>query len=126
MGWDIKNDGLHVVFSKSIPSVIKSWLGPFVHQFVGDQGLSMEDIRHFVAHPGGKKVLDAYQKALDMDEEQTATSKSVLQHHGNMSSPTVLYVLKDFIGQRPAAGETGLMTALGPGFCGELLLLEWQ
>ncbi|PIC67017.1 type III polyketide synthase [Sporosarcina sp. P16a] len=126
MGWDIKNDGLHVVFSKSIPTVIKSWLGPFVHQFVEDHNLSMEDVQHFVAHPGGKKVLDAYQKALDMDQEQTATSKKVLQDHGNMSSPTVLYVLKDFIEQQPAEGEYGLMAALGPGFCGELLLLEWQ
>ncbi|AXH99633.1 type III polyketide synthase [Sporosarcina sp. PTS2304] len=126
MGWDIKNDGLHVVFSKSIPNVIKSWLGPFVHQFVKEQNLSMEDVTHFVAHPGGKKVLDAYEKALHMDSQQTATSKKVLQHHGNMSSPTVLYVLKDFIEQQPTSGDIGLMAALGPGFCGELLLLEWQ
>ncbi|ARD47378.1 type III polyketide synthase [Sporosarcina sp. P37] len=126
MGWDIKSDGLHVVFSKSIPAVIKSWLGPFVHQFVGEHDLTMKDILHFVAHPGGKKVLDAYQKALQLDQGQTAASKKILQHHGNMSSPTVLYVLKDFIEQQPAEGEYGLMAALGPGFCGELLLLEWQ
>ncbi|WP_153730868.1 type III polyketide synthase [Sporosarcina obsidiansis] len=126
MGWDVKNDGLHVVFSKSIPTVITSWLGPFVHQFVKDQDLSMTDIHHFVAHPGGKKVLDAYQKALHMDADQTATSKNVLQHHGNMSSPTVLYVLEEFIEKQPASGDFGLMAALGPGFCGELLLLEWQ
>ncbi|GKV67081.1 MULTISPECIES: type III polyketide synthase [unclassified Sporosarcina] len=126
MGWDIKNDGLHVVFSKSIPTVITSWLGPFVHQFVEDQELSMDDVEHFVAHPGGKKVLLAYEKALSMETDQTAISKKVLQQHGNMSSPTVLFVLKEFIDQQPAAGEYGLMAALGPGFCGELLLLEWQ
>ncbi|MEK4025679.1 type III polyketide synthase [Sporosarcina sp. FSL W7-1283] len=126
MGWDIKNDGLHVVFSKSIPTIIKSWLGPVVHRFVEEQELSMSDINHFVAHPGGKKVLDAYQAALHLDTNETATSKKVLQHHGNMSSPTVLYVLKEFIEQQPAVGERGLMAALGPGFCGELLLLEWQ
>lgn len=126
MGWDIKNDGLHVVFSKSIPNVIKSWLGPFVHQFVEEQNLTMADIHHFVAHPGGKKVLDAYEKALHMDSDHTAASKKVLQHHGNMSSPTVLYVLENFIEQQPEPGEYGLMAALGPGFCGELLLLEWQ
>ncbi|PIC64286.1 type III polyketide synthase [Sporosarcina sp. P13] len=126
MGWDIKNNGLHVVFSKSIPHVIKSWLGPFVHQFVEEQQLTMDRVEHFVAHPGGKKVLDAYKKALHMEDDQTATSKRVLQHHGNMSSPTVLYVLKDFIEQQPKLGEFGLMAALGPGFCGELLLLEWK
>ncbi|MDV6378053.1 type III polyketide synthase [Sporosarcina sp. GW1-11] len=126
MGWDIKNDGLHVVFSKSIPHVIQSWLGPFVHQFVEEQQLTTDRIKHFVAHPGGKKVLDAYEKALHMEADQTATSKRVLQYHGNMSSPTVLYVLKDFIEQQPKLGELGLMAALGPGFCGELLLLEWQ
>lgn len=126
MGWDVKNDGLHVVFSKSIPTVITDWLGPFVHQFAEDQGLSMEEIRHFVAHPGGKKVLRAYEKALHMEPDQTAVSKKVLQHHGNMSSPTVLFVLKEFMDRKPDAGDYGLMAALGPGFCGELLLLEWQ
>lgn len=126
MGWDITNSGLHVVFSKSIPSVITDWLGPFVHQFVEEQNLTITDVDHFVAHPGGKKVLSAYENALHMTTDQTATSKKVLQHHGNMSSPTIFYVLKDFIEQRPTAGEYGLMAALGPGFCGELLLLEWQ
>lgn len=55
MGWDVKNSGLHVVFSKSIPSIISKWLGPFIHEFLGEHDLSAEQIENFVAHPGGKK-----------------------------------------------------------------------
>ncbi len=125
MGWDVKNNGLHVVFSKSIPSIITQWLGPFVHDFLNTHRLSNGDIAHFVAHPGGKKVLEAYEHALHFEAKKTDISRKVLQENGNMSSPTVLYVLERFMAQTPTAGEYGLVAALGPGFCGELLLLEW-
>lgn len=55
MGWNMKNDGLHVVFSKSIPSIIEKWLEPFVTEFLTEYQLSAEQIDHFIAHPGGKK-----------------------------------------------------------------------
>lgn len=126
MGWDIKNNGLYVVFSKSIPSIITNWLGPFVHEFLSSYGVSKDDITHFVAHPGGKKVLTAYEEALGFDSTMTTISRDVLRNHGNMSSPTVLYVLKQFMASKPEAGEYGIMAALGPGFCGELLLLQWN
>ena len=126
MGWDIKNNGLYVVFSKSIPSIITNWLGPFVHEFLGAYNLNKDDITHFVAHPGGKKVLKAYEDALGFDSTKTDISRDVLRNHGNMSSPTVLYVLKQFMESSPEAGDYGLMAALGPGFCGELLLLKWN
>ena len=64
MGWDVKNNGLYVVFSKSIPAIITKWLGPFVHDFLGNFGLTQGDITHFIAHPGGKKILDAYETHL--------------------------------------------------------------
>jgi len=126
MGWDIKNNGLYVVFSKSIPSIITNWLGPFVHEFLDRNELSQKEITHFIAHPGGKKVLQAYEEALHFDSTKTEISRNVLRQHGNMSSPTVLYVLKEFMNQSPSKGEYGLMAALGPGFCGELLLLRWE
>lgn len=125
MGWDVKNNGLHVVFSKSIPSIITQWLGPFVHDFLQSHNLTDEDVTHFVAHPGGKKVLEAYENALHFESDKTDISRDVLRGHGNMSSPTVLYVLERFMAQAQTPGEYGLMAALGPGFCGELLLLEW-
>ena len=126
MGWDVKNSGLYVVFSKSIPAVITNWLGPFVHEFLSEQGLTKDNITHFVAHPGGKKVLEAYETALGFEKSKTDISRDVLRSNGNMSSPTILYVLEEFMESNPVAGDYGLMAALGPGFCGELLLLKWE
>ncbi|MFC5589873.1 type III polyketide synthase [Sporosarcina soli] len=126
MGWDVKNNGLYVVFSKSIPAIITNWLGPFVHEFLEKYGVTKNDLTHFVAHPGGKKVLGAYEKALGFDSNKTDISREVLRENGNMSSPTVLYVLEKFMDRKPINGEYGLMAALGPGFCGELLLLRWE
>ncbi|MBE1555418.1 type III polyketide synthase [Sporosarcina limicola] len=126
MGWDVKSNGLYVIFSKSIPAIITNWLGPFVHEFLEKHGLTKDDITHFVAHPGGKKVLQAYEKALGFDQIKTEISREVLRNNGNMSSPTILYVLEQFMTREPVAGEYGLMAALGPGFCGELLLLKWE
>ncbi|MCS0672167.1 type III polyketide synthase [Cytobacillus firmus] len=125
MGWEVKNEGLYVVFSKDIPSIIEGWLKPNVTEFLRGNGMEMEKIIHFVAHPGGKKVIDAYQKALQFDPDMTKVSLDVLKEFGNMSSATILYVLKRFmeIGRK---GDTGLATALGPGFSSELLLLEWE
>lgn len=126
MGWDVKNSGLHVVFSKNIPSIITNFLGPFAHEFLETHGLRTEEISHFVAHPGGKKILEAYEKTLDFDVTKTDISREILRENGNMSAPTILYVLERFMKNDPVAGDYGLMAALGPGFCGELLLLKWE
>ena len=125
MGWDIKNSGLHVVFSKSIPSIISHWLGPFIRKFLQEQQLHDEQIVNFIAHPGGKKVLKAYENTLGLTEQHTAISRNVLKANGNMSSPTVLYVLEQFMLQQENEGDHGLLVALGPGFCGEAVLLKW-
>ncbi|MGD7044563.1 type III polyketide synthase [Jeotgalibacillus proteolyticus] len=127
MGWEVKNNGLHVVFSKDIPAIISSWLGPFVEDFLVQHNMAPEDIKHFVAHPGGKKVLKAYEKTLRYSEEKIHHSREVLTHNGNMSSPTVLYVLERFMELEDCRpGDAGLLTALGPGFSGELVLLKWK
>ncbi|MCM3359313.1 MULTISPECIES: 3-oxoacyl-[acyl-carrier-protein] synthase III C-terminal domain-containing protein [unclassified Psychrobacillus] len=126
MGWEVKNSGLHVVFSKSIPTIISKWLGPFMHEFLSEEKITSEDIVNFVAHPGGKKVLKAYEDTLHLSEDQTATSREVLKNHGNMSSPTVLYVLEQFMLKESAPNDYGMLVALGPGFCGEAVLLNWR
>lgn len=125
MGWDVKDEGLHVVFSRDIPKIIEEWLKPNAELFLEKLGKTTSDIIHFIAHPGGKKVLTAYEKSLGFPKEKTDISRHVLAQYGNMSSPTVLYVLKDFIESRPSVGEEGLLTALGPGFSSEMLWLEW-
>ena len=125
MGWDVKSSGLYVVFSRDIPDIIRGWLKQNVDEFLAAQDLNGRRIEHFIAHPGGRKVLEAYQDALGLSEDDTRIAREVLQAHGNMSSPSILYVLKEFMRQPVAAHDLGLMTALGPGFTSELLLLEW-
>ncbi|MCI2255996.1 type III polyketide synthase [Domibacillus sp. PGB-M46] len=126
MGWEVKNSGLHVVFSRDIPVIVRDWLGGFVDTFLKKEGLSMKEITHFVAHPGGKKVLDAYEETLRLSKEKTLHARNILSSFGNMSSPTVLYVLEQFMLGNVKQGDYGLMTALGPGFSGELVLLKWR
>lgn len=125
MGWDVKNDGLYVVFSRDIPSIVENWLGPNVAGFLDSQGTKVSDLNHFIAHPGGKKVLEAYTKTLKLPPNMTEISLNVLKNFGNMSSATILYVLKEFM-QTAGKGELGLAAALGPGFSSELLLLRWE
>ncbi|MFB7140841.1 type III polyketide synthase [Gottfriedia sp. NPDC056225] len=124
MGWDIRNDGLFVIFSRDIPSIVKNWLQPVVSNFLFENELTIEDITHFIAHPGGKKVLDAYIESLDICEEKLATSLQILKSFGNMSSCTVLFVLSEFM-KKGKVDELGLLCALGPGFSSELSLLKW-
>jgi alkylresorcinol/alkylpyrone synthase len=127
MGWEIKNNGFYVVFSRDIPSIINKWLRTQVIGFLQENGLDLEEIAHFIAHPGGKKVLEAYMNGLGFKEQHIHISKEVLIHHGNMSSVTVMYVLQEYlereIGQ---ARDHGLIGALGPGFSSEMLLVHWE
>ncbi|HWI48885.1 MAG TPA: 3-oxoacyl-[acyl-carrier-protein] synthase III C-terminal domain-containing protein [Rummeliibacillus sp.] len=126
MGWRVEDNGLHVIFAKSIPSIIEKWFTPFVKSFLQKNELTLQEISQFIAHPGGKKVLAAYETSLELPKELLAASSFILQQHGNMSSPTVLFVLKHVIEQQHAIGEIGIMASLGPGFSGELVLLEWE
>ena len=126
MGWDVKSGGLHVVFSKSIPFIISNWLGPFIHEFLSKYNVLPEQIINFVAHPGGKKVLNAYEEALQLTKDHTDVSREILKAHGNMSSPTVIYVLEQFMLKKNTSNTLGLLVALGPGFSGEAVLLEWR
>ena len=125
MGWDIKDQGLFVVFSRDIPSIIEEWLKPNVSKFLNENGIQLAEIDHFIAHPGGKKVIEAYIKSLGIPDSMTDISLDVLKQFGNMSSATILYVLRRFMELGGDAGSYGLCTALGPGFSSELLLLKW-
>jgi alkylresorcinol/alkylpyrone synthase len=125
MGWDIRDQGLFVVFSRDIPSIIEEWLKPNVSKFLTQNRLELAEIDHFIAHPGGKKVIDAYIKSLGIPAAMTDISLDILKQYGNMSSATILYVLRRFMESGGEEGTYGLCTALGPGFSSELLLLKW-
>ncbi len=125
MGWEVKENGLYVVFSKDIPSIIEKWLKPNVNSFLFEYDCKLEELQHFIAHPGGKKVLDAYLKSLQLPAEMLEISANVLKNYGNMSSATILYVLNRTM-KVAKNHDMGLATALGPGFSSELLLLQWR
>lgn len=126
MGWDLTDSGLNVIFSKDIPSIVTKWMYSNVKQFLSEWSTEITEIDRVIAHPGGKKVLEAYVQALQIDRSMVDISLQVLSEYGNMSSSTILYVLKRHMQQEINSGELGLATALGPGFSSELLLLRWE
>jgi len=126
MGWDIKNQGLYVIFSRDIPTIVENWLKPNVSSFLEKNNLEIHKLSHFIAHPGGKKVLEAYETSLGISAAMNSISLDVLKEYGNMSSATILYVLKRYMEKEFSNGEIGLGAALGPGFSSELLLMRWE
>lgn len=126
MGWDISDKGFQVVLSAAVPEVVRDHLRPDVDQFLADQGLTRRDISSWVAHPGGPKVLEAMEEALEVPREALSVTWQSLREIGNLSSASVLMVLEETMAHhRPEPGSLGLLLALGPGFCSELVLLEW-
>lgn len=125
MGWEIKSKGLYVVFSRDIPLIIEDWLKPNVNEFLEVQQMELGQIDYFIAHPGGKKVIDAYVKSLGIPTSMADTSLEVLKQYGNMSSATIFYVLRHYMEMDIPQKAYGLATALGPGFSSELLLMRW-
>lgn len=124
MGWELTEPGLKVIFSRDIPTLIHQAMKDNVESFLSPYDTSVDRLRHFILHPGGAKVLTAYQQSLGISVDATRLSEEVLHNFGNMSSPTVLFVLEKSMEQAWEPGERGLLAALGPGFSSELLLLE--
>ncbi|MCR8557024.1 hypothetical protein KXD93_05200 [Mucilaginibacter sp. BJC16-A38] len=123
MGWDFQDTGFKVLFSKDIPTFINEHIKNDIDEFLAKHGLQMSDIKNFIFHPGGKKVLDAYQEALGVEGDFLKTTRDVMNNYGNMSSATVLYVLEKFMREGFEEGY-GLMLSMGPGFSSEMVLLK--
>ncbi|WP_345383691.1 type III polyketide synthase [Pseudonocardia yuanmonensis] len=125
MGWDVGAGGLRIVLDAAVPDLVRRYLGDDVRRFLADHGLGHADVGWYVAHPGGPKVLEALQDALQVDRDALALTWDSLRRIGNLSSASVLHVLADTLGSRPPRpGSYGLMLAMGPGFCSELVLLR--
>jgi predicted naringenin-chalcone synthase len=95
-----------------------------VDDFLADYGLSIADISTWVCHPGGPKVLDSIENAIGLPSEALSHSRNSMRDNGNMSSVSVLDVLRRTVAE-PSEGSFGVMLAMGPGFSFELLLLQW-
>jgi len=129
MGWDIGGSGFRIVLAASVADVVERYIGDDVAGFLGDHALKVPDISAWVCHPGGPKVLEAMQEALDLRDGQLEVTWRSLARIGNLSSASVLHVLADTLSGRdapaPERGTPGMLLAMGPGFCSELGLLEW-
>lgn len=126
MGWDVVNSGFKVVLSAKVPEVVRGHVREDVGGFLAEHGLRVEDIRHWVAHTGGPKVLEAFESTLELPAGALARSWKSLREAGNLSSASVLFVLESLLASgEPRPGEYGLLMAMGPGFCAELVLLQW-
>ena len=125
MGWNVGSRGLQVVFDKRIPDIVAANAASELRGFLERQGIRQEEVRHYLYHPGGMKVVAAYEKAYGVSGDAFALSRGVLKDYGNMSSVTALFVLDRYMERCGTNGEGyGVVSALGPGFCSESLLLR--
>ena len=125
MGWDFLDSGFKVIFSKDIPTIVHSLVKDDVISFLSANNLHISDINNFIFHPGGKKVLLAYEESLGISSDQIKFTRETMNTYGNMSSGTVLYVFEKFIREGFEDGY-GLMLAVGPGFSSEMLLIDMK
>lgn len=122
MGWDVDELGLGLILSRDLPGFVRDHFAPVVDGFLAREGLVKAALSEPACHPGGRKVIDALEECFPHLPAGLAETRAVLADHGNMSSPTVHFVLKRILAQ----GGTGplLMTALGPGFTGAMGMLH--
>ncbi len=124
MGWEIVDTGFKVLLSKSVPLVVEKHIRADVLRCLEQFNLSLAQIQHFITHPGGEKVMQAFAEALGIADTKLEHSKNILENHGNMSSPTVLFILEKFMQQPIPKNEYALLTAMGPGFSAEHVVLR--
>ncbi len=126
MGWKISERGFEIVLSAEVPKMVRDHLGGDVDRFLAEQGLKRRDVTSWVCHPGGPKVLEAMQDVLELPPEALELTWRSLREVGNLSSTSVLLVLAETMeSRRPPGGSRGLLFAMGPAFCTELVLLGW-
>ena len=126
MGWKVGPTGLQLILSPNLPELIDRYLADDMSGFLGDHGLSVGDIAAWVSHPGGPKVIETITAALGLPDDALELTWRSLAEVGNLSSSSVLHVLRDTRAKKPPTGRPGLLMAMGPGFCSELVLLRWR
>jgi alkylresorcinol/alkylpyrone synthase len=126
MGFEYPGGRPRVVLSKEVRRIGAGMMHEMAEILMGEQGLKREDVRYWILHSAGRRVLDRAGELLELMPEQTAPSRTVLRRYGNMSSATILFVLEETLAHAsPVPGEWGVMIGLGPGFAAEGALLRW-
>jgi predicted naringenin-chalcone synthase len=123
---DVENDGSYLHLARELPDIAGAGLPSVVGGFLRRHGLERSDIDHWVVHPGGRRIIENVESALDLSHEDVATSWDALADHGNIGTPSILYVLRDTVARyEPEPGERGLLVTIGPGVTVGLMLLGW-
>lgn len=126
MGWDFTGQGMRLVLSPKATALVEASFAAAVEPFLARHGLKTGDIEHFLLHPGSAKILDACERSLGLEPQKTRLSREFLAENGNLSSSSLLFILRDALESvKPRSGSHGLMAAFGPGFACELLLLRF-
>jgi predicted naringenin-chalcone synthase len=126
MAWSIGNAGFEMKLSSYVPDIIQKGIGSLTHQLMSKISRQVSDVKYFAIHPGGKKILTAIEEALGLRREQTQAAFDVLKRYGNMSSPTVLFVLQEIFKKLSKEDQESriLSFAFGPGLTMESMLLK--
>jgi alkylresorcinol/alkylpyrone synthase len=122
MGWSVDPEGFGVIFQRTIPDFVTENMGPAVTEILSRMELSVGDIDRFICHPGGAKVIIALERAFSLDQGTLDHERGVIADYGNMSAPTVLFVLERALAQ--GLPPQSLLTALGPGFTASCVALR--
>ena len=126
VGFGYRQGYLRIILAPTIRDLAPPIVDKALTALLSPRGIAREQIRHWLLHPGGRKVIDRVQEAMGLSDDDVALSRRVLRQYGNMSSPTVLFVLDELIQNGTArSGDLGVLLALGPGFAAEAALLEW-
>lgn len=125
MGFNLTNSGLQMVLDVEVPDTIASHFPTIIHPFLDKYDLKITDVSHLIFHPGGKKIIQTVETLFDGLGKNINDTKEVLRLFGNMSSATVLFVLRRIMDNKPTAGDIGLMLSFGPGFSAQRVLLRW-
>ena len=126
VGFGHRQGRLRIILAPTIRDLAPPIVDRALNELLPPRKIERGAIRHWVMHPGGRRVIDRVQQALGLTDADVAVSRRVLRNYGNMSSPTVLFVLNELMQNGAVqAGDLGVMLALGPGFAAEAALLEW-
>ena len=126
MGWDVGASGFQIVLGPEVPTLVERYLGDDVTQFLAAHDLTIDEVGAWVSHPGGPKVIEAITASLGLPDDALELTWRSLSEVGNISSASVLHVLRDTMAKQPPSGSPGVLMAMGPGFCSEVVLLRWH